>query len=108
MGIKRDCILLRLRGDSLVAQWVKNLPACRRTGFHPWVQKMEKEIATHSSILAWEFPRTEEPGRLQSLGVTKVGHDFLTKPLPRCDYGSRCHFHYNVAFNLKECLVMGI
>ena len=36
---------------------------------------MEKEIATHSSILAWKIPWTEEPGRLQSMGSLKVGHD---------------------------------
>ena len=36
---------------------------------------LEKEMATHSSILAWEVPRTEEPGRLQSMGSHRVGHD---------------------------------
>ena len=45
---------------------------CRRRGFDPWVVKipLEKEMATHSSILAWEIPQTEEPGGLQT-GVTK-------------------------------------
>ena len=37
-------------------------------------------MATHSSILAWRIPRTEESGRLQVLGVTRVGHDLATKP----------------------------
>ena len=56
---------------------VKNLPAMQET----WVQSLgredalEKEIATHSSILAWEIPWMEEPGRLQSVGSQKVGHD---------------------------------
>ena len=36
---------------------------------------LEKEVATHSSILAWEIPWTEEPGRVQSMGLQKVGHD---------------------------------
>ena len=55
----------------LVAQMVKRLPTMRET----WVQSLgqedplEKEMATHSSILAWKIPWTEEPGRLQSMGL---------------------------------------
>ena len=55
---------------SLIAQWVKNLPAMQET----WAQFMgredplEKEMAIHSSILAWKIPRTKEPGGLQSMG----------------------------------------
>ena len=57
-------------GAFLMAQLVKNLPAMQET----WVQPLgredpvEKEMATHSSILPWEIPWTEEPGRLQSMG----------------------------------------
>ena len=40
---------------------------------------MEKEMAPHSSILAWRIPRTEEPGRSQSMGSQRVGHDWVTK-----------------------------
>ena len=40
---------------------------------------LEKETPTHSSILAWEIPWTEEPGRLQSMGLQRVGHDWVTK-----------------------------
>ena len=40
---------------------------------------MEKEIATHSSILAWKIPWTEEPGGLQSMELKRVGHDLVTK-----------------------------
>ena len=40
---------------------------------------LEKEMGTHSSILAWETPWTEEPGRLQSMGSQRVGQDFETK-----------------------------
>ena len=62
---------------SLVAQVVKNLPAMQET----WVQSLgqedplEKGMATHSSILAWEIPWTEEPGGLQSMGLQRVRHD---------------------------------
>ena len=68
------CVAL---GASLVAQTVKNLPAVQET----WVQSLgqeeplEKGMATHSSILAWKIPWTEEPGRLQSIGFQRVGHD---------------------------------
>ena len=55
---------------SLVAQRVKNLPAMQETPLG-WEDLLEKVMATHSSILAWRIPRTEEPGRLQSVGVTK-------------------------------------
>ena len=40
-----------------------------------WEDPLEKEMATHSSILAWEIPRTEEPGGLQSMGLQRVGPD---------------------------------
>ena len=44
---------------------------------------LEKEMATHSSILAWRIPQTEEPGRLHTVqGVARVGHDLATKPPP--------------------------
>ena len=47
---------------------------------------MEKEMATHSSVLAWEIPWTEEPGGLQNMGVSRVKHDLVTKPPPRLSY----------------------
>ena len=55
---------------SLVAQMVKNLPAMRETWVRSlvWEDPLEKGMATHSSILAWRIPWTEEPGRLQSMG----------------------------------------
>ena len=40
-----------------------------------WEDHLEQEMATHSSILAWRIPWTEEPGRLQSMGTQRVGHD---------------------------------
>ena len=40
---------------------------------------LKKEMATHSSILAWEITWTEEPGRLQSMGLQRIGHELVTK-----------------------------
>ena len=62
---------------SLVAQRLKRLPAMRETRVCSLGQEdpLEKEMATHSSILAWRISWTEEPGRLQSTGSQRVGHD---------------------------------
>ena len=62
---------------SLVAQLVKNLPAVQEAPvqFLGWEDLLEKGTATHSGILAWRIPWTEEPGRLQSMGSQRVGHD---------------------------------
>jgi len=56
---------------------VKSLPAVRETQVLSLGQEdpLEKDMATHSSILAWRIPRTEESGRLQSMGSQRVGHD---------------------------------
>ena len=60
-----------------MVQTVKCLPIMQET----WVRSLgreellEKEMATHSSTLAWKIPRMEEPGRLQSMGLQTVGHD---------------------------------
>ena len=62
---------------SLVTQKVKNLPAMQETKVLPLGQEdpLEKGMATHSSILARRIPWTEESGKLQSLGLQRVGHD---------------------------------
>ena len=62
---------------SLVAQRVKPLPAMRETWVRSlgWEDPVEKEMATHSSTLAWKIPWTEEPDRLQSMGSQRVGYD---------------------------------
>ena len=62
---------------SLVAQMVKNVPAVKETQVQSvgWEDPMEKEMALHSSILAWEIPWTEESGGLRSMGSQKVEHD---------------------------------
>ena len=57
---------------------------CRRPGFDPWVgslgweDPLEKEMAAHSSTIAWKIPWTEEPSRLQSMESQRVGHDCAT------------------------------
>ena len=60
---------------------IKHLPATQETKVRSLGQKdlLEKEIATHSSILAWEIPQTAEPGRLQSTGSQRVGHNLVPK-----------------------------
>jgi len=73
--MQTGCLMI-LRA-SLVAQTVENLPAMQET----WVQSLgqkdplEKEMATHSSILAWKIPWTEEPGRIQCVGSQRVGQE---------------------------------
>ena len=66
-----------LPGTSLVAQMVKHLSTTRETRvqFLGWEDSLEKEVAIHSSILAWKILWTEEPGRLQSMGSQRAGHD---------------------------------
>ena len=62
---------------SLMAQMVKRLPAVRETQVRSlgWEDPLEKEMAAHSRTPAWKMPWTEEPGRLQSMGSQRVGHD---------------------------------
>ena len=59
---------------------VKHLSTMWETGVQSlgWEDVLEKEMATHSSILAWKIPWMEEPGRLQSMGSQRVGHDWET------------------------------
>ena len=65
-----------LFNHSLVAQTVKNLPAKHKTQVQSLGQEglLEKEMAKHSSILAWRIPWTEKPGRLQPMGSQRFGH----------------------------------
>ena len=58
-------------------QMVKNLPTMQETWIQSldWEDSLEKEMATHSSILAWRIPWTEEPGGLKSIGLQRVRHD---------------------------------
>ena len=74
------CKFLTAVAPLLVAQMVKNLPATQKT----WVQSLgpegllQKGMATHSSILAWRSPWTEEHGSLQAMGSQRVEHDWVT------------------------------
>ena len=83
-----DCWVWKIPGEgigyplqyswaSLVVQPVKNPPAMWETWVQPlgWEDPLEKEMAAHSSILAWKIPWTEEPGRLQSTGPQRVRKD---------------------------------
>ena len=74
-----------LNGASLVAQIVKRLPAVRETRvrFLGWEDPLEKEMATHSSTLAWKIPWTEEPGRLQSMDTTEWLHFHFHLMVPK-------------------------
>ena len=60
-----------------MAQTVKNLPTMCETWVQSlrWEDPLQEAMTTHSSILAWEIPGTEEPGGLQSVGSQRVGHD---------------------------------
>ena len=68
---------LEAYGTSMVAQMVKNLPAMQETWFRSlgWEDPLEKGMDTHSSVLAWKIPWTEEPGRLQSTWSQGVEYD---------------------------------
>ena len=74
----KKCLLLRRKAmTDLVAQWVKHLPATRETGVQSPGREvpLEKETASHSTTLAWKMPWTEEPGKLQSMGLQTVAQD---------------------------------
>ena len=81
MGSMRQIPLLtstyRQRMTSLVAQTVKRLSIMWETRVRAlgWEDPLEKEMAIHSSIIAWKIPWTDKPGRLQSVGSQRVGHD---------------------------------
>ena len=69
--------LFALEKSSLVAQTVKRLSAMQEIQVRSlgWEDPLEKEMATHSSTLAWKIPWMEEPGRLQSMGSQRVRHN---------------------------------
>ena len=77
--VRKESQLLTVHviSSSLVAKRLKRLPLMRETWVRSlgWEDPLEKEMATHSSTLAWRIPWTEEPGGLQSMGLQRVGHD---------------------------------
>ena len=78
--LNKLCTALYCFLASLVAQTVKCLPTMwdTRVRFLGWEDPLEKEMAIHSSILAWKIPQMEEPDRLQSMGSQRVGHGWET------------------------------
>ena len=74
----------------LVVQMVKNLPTMQKTQVRSLDQEdpLEKEMATHSSILAWRIPWTEEPGELHSTGLQRKESD-LTEPLTLVSFSNK-------------------
>ena len=84
-----------------MAQIVKNLPAVQETQVQSLSREdaLEKGMATHSSLLAWEIPWTEEPGGLQSMGSQRVRHNLATKQQQQ----QRCYSpHANLANTYKQ------
>ena len=78
---------LNIVGDFQVVLVVKNLPAIQETRVQSLGQQdpLDKGMVTHSSILTWKIPWTEEPGRLQSIGSRRVGHNWATNTVT-CDW----------------------
>ena len=83
---------------------VKHLPAMRETQdqFLGWEDSLEKEMATHSNTLAWKIPWTEEPGRLQSMGLQRVGHNRATSLSFFLQLSG--HLHVNVVTDMSKVI----
>ena len=81
-----------------MAQMVKNPPAMKETRIRSlgWEDPLEEEMATHSSILAWRIPWTEEP--VQYMGSQRVGYDCVTNPRPNLKTGSYTHLEIEERF----------
>ena len=100
-------------GASLVAQTIKNLPEMQETQVWSLGQEdsLEKGLVTHCSILAWKFPWTEETGRLQSMRLQRVGHDWATntclqwKCVSHSFWVTLCILFCNLSFFLSRNLM---
>ena len=90
------CSCFILTRTSLVTQMIKNLPAIQETWVQSlcWEDPLEKEMATDSSTLVWKIPWTEEPGKLQSTGSQRIGHNWATSLLLFCFIDSAKAFDY--------------
>ena len=88
---------------SPAAQRLKCLPGMQETRVQSlsWEDPLEKEMATHSSTLAWRIPWSEEPGRLQSMGLQRVGHDWVTSL-----FSFLCMYVYNICIFVAVCAYM--
>ena len=95
---------------SLVAQTVKRLP----TTWETWVRSLgredplEKEMATHSSILAWKIPRMQEPGGLQSMGSQRVGHNWATSPHQKPSVFFLCKLYITYLLNTYKIFLFNM
>ena len=90
----------------MVAQSVNTPPAMQETEIRSfgWEDPLEKEMAIHSTIFAWEIPWTEEPGRLQSMGWERVKHDLATTP--PSGHGRNLDFHWQMISKLLYIYIM--
>ena len=92
---------------SLVAQTVKRLSTMRETRVRSlsWEDPLEKEMAIHSRTIAWKIPWAEEPGRLQSMGLQRVRHDWATSlHFTSCPLSWWCHSTISsFAFPFSSC-----
>ena len=88
----------------LMAQIVKNAPAIQETWVWSlgWEDPLEEGMATHSSILAWRIPWTEEPGGLQSIGSQRLRHDWVTSTTYRVNLRLSSHLFQKSIFILKK------
>ena len=86
-------LTFRKISEKWTSQMVKHLPTMWETQVWSlgWEDPLEKEMATHSSTLAWKIPWTEEHCRLQSVGSQKVGHDWATSFFEKCTSKSMFH-----------------
>ena len=81
LGVKALSLLLSMMIPGVSAQWWRIQLTTQKTQVQSLDQEdsLEKEIAIHSSILAWKIPWTEEPGRLQSMGLQRIRHNLVTE-----------------------------
>ena len=87
-----DGVKIGRKKASLIAEMVKNPPAMQDIWIQSvcWKDILEKEGATHTSILAWQIPWTEAPGGIQSMGSQRVGHDWTTNTHTKWERGRIC------------------
>ena len=98
-----NCLPLNGRQASLVDQMVKNLPAVQEIWVRSlgWEDPLKNGMATHSSILDWRILWTEEPGRLQSMGLQSIGYKWVT-------FTSHPYFKDNWLANLKSSMPVSL
>ena len=89
---------------SLVAQTVKRLLAMQETQvwFLGQEDPLEKGMATHSYIIAWRIPQTDEPGKLQSMGLQRVRHDWATELNWTVEISGRHHLSQVILANITS------